>query len=129
MAEPAREAFAFQDEFPANCPPPAATPTNGVFYACHKQNPPRGEDFTTAAQRNAYVGSCECRRRAYSILKSLDDARGMMEAYPGRFRYVSRGRVTEHHGVCLATAGRFLSHYSLWRFASVSMHEIFSEQV
>lgn len=122
--------FAFQKEFPSDCPPADAKPVEGIFYACHKNSPPSGEDFTTSAQRNVNRGKCECKRRSHSILRDVDDARGLVEKYKKMFSYISRGRLQPHHGA-LAETGHpgSESHCSFWRFANVSMVELFDEQI
>lgn len=121
--------YAFQDEFPPKCPPDDAKPTEATFYACHYDNPPSQKDFTTAAQRGVFRNSCQCRRRSHSIVLDLADARGLCKSYPDKFRFVSIGNLTKLHGVCAATPGSFPSHHSLWRYSSVSMHEIFASVV
>ncbi len=123
-----RKKFAFQDEFPSGCPPADAVARDGIFFACHRESPPSSSDFTTAAQRDAYVGGCECRRRAHSIWSDLKAAQGLLKSYPRRFKYVSRGKVKKIHGVHAPTSAR-ATHHSFWRYEDVAMHEIFTEQL
>lgn len=121
--------FAFQNEFPDNCPPTEAAPAKGIFFICHRNRPPTDADFTTAAQRGCYVGQCECRRRSYSILKNREDALGLVEKSPQVFRYVSRGKLQAENGVCKATPSKnSRSHHSFWRYEDQSMRQIFDEQ-
>ena len=63
-------------------------------------------------------------------MASLEDALGLREASPDVYRYISRGRVLPEHGLCLATPSKcYKTHHSFWRYASVSMHDIFKDMV
>lgn len=124
------KSFAFAEGFSANCPPSDAVPRTGTFYACHKENPPTNSDFTTAAQRGAFPDGCQCQRRSHSIVQDVKDAHGLLKACPRRFRHISEGQLKKSHGVCRPTPRpNIKSHYSLWRYADVTMREIFTKAV
>ena len=128
--EGAPKNYAFRDEFPSNCPPATARAIEGVFYVGHRYSPPGPDDLKTAAQNKRFQDKCECERRSYSVMKDLSDVRSLLELYPKRYRYISRGTIKEHHGVCLSTESRnHKSHHSFWRYESVSITDIFCESI
>jgi hypothetical protein len=119
---------AFADELPDMCPPPGATSANGIFYATHRTAPPGQFDFRTAAARNVFKGGDECKRRGNSVVASVDDARHLCRAYPDSYAYVSEGELNATHGMIVKDeTNRLPSHHTLWRFAGVTMHSIFTK--
>src|SRR5665213_2961628 len=127
-AEPFRNSpvpFDYLGDVP-DCPPAGAVETNSVFYCCHEYNPAGPSDFRTAAQRNHFLGLDECRRRSYSIMRELRDAKSLKKLYPMVRRFISAGDIVPHHGFVLHTGGRYQSHHSLWLRGGVSMHAIFN---
>jgi hypothetical protein len=121
----------YADELPSNnCPPEAATKASGTFYAAHCSSPPDANDFRTAAARNAFSKQDECKRRGNSVMASLDDARQLCHAHPAVYRFVSEGVLKPEHGKLLENAsGRYPSHHTIWRYAGVTMHDIFTKVV
>ena len=120
----------YADELPAGCPRGGATDATGTFYATHRSSTPDSNDFRTAAGRNAFNGGNECKRRGNSVMASLDDAKQLCLAHPDVHVYVSEGVVEARHGKLLKDgSNRYSSHHTLWRYAGVTMHIIFSKVV
>jgi hypothetical protein len=116
----------FADILPAACPPHDAVDASGTFYSTHRMSPPNGNDFLTAAARNAFHGQDECKRCGNSIMASLEDARQLCRAHPDVHVYVSEGVLRPEHGKMLKnSSNRNPSHHTLWRYMGVTMHSIF----
>lgn len=120
----------YADELPDACPPGDALAATGTFYATHRVSPPDASDFRTAAVRNAFKGQDECKRRGNSVMAALDDARQLCRAHPDVHIFISEGVFEAEHGKLLEDESkRYPSHHTLWRYAAVTMHSIFSKVV
>ncbi len=117
----------FAGSLPPGCPPDDANRGAATFYAAHRDQPPSESDFTTAWQRDVFRGVSECQRKSNSVMADERDARHLLQLFPRRYRFVSRGSVTTEHGVWkhLRTTN-YDSHHSLWVFEGVRMRDVFT---
>lgn len=120
----------YADELPAGCPLGGATDATGTFYATHLASPPDANDLRTAAERDVFIGRNECKRRGNSVMASIDDAKQLCRAHPDLHKFVPEGVLEVRHGKLLKDGSDYYpSHHTLWRYAGVTMHSIFSKVV
>lgn len=120
----------FSGDLPDGCPPAGCADSEMTFYAAHRDSPPSEFDFTTAFERNAYRTDPECERKCNSVMRTIEDAQHLVSAVPRRYSRISRGRFLRTHGVWKHTPDQnYPSHHSLWLYAGIRMHNIFTETV
>ena len=115
----------FPDDWPDCCPPDEAETPDGRFYACAKESPFSDIEFRSAFDRNVFKDGDQCRRRGVSILKDIKDAMSLIERYPRNYVHIGTADLVEAHGKILKTKSSYPSHYTLWPYGDVKLHEVF----
>lgn len=116
----------FPENWPQTCPPDDSVFPEGEFFAAARDTPFLPQDFTSAKDRNAFIGCDECQRCGVSILKNLSDAESLLERFRRIYKYVARAELTVVHGKVKDTPTQAAaSHCTIWPCQDVDLKKVF----
>jgi hypothetical protein len=115
----------FSPDFPANCPPSDAVPTQGAVFRITDNDPPTDEDFLTKYELKEEPPPRQtkfqlCCRHSLSVYRDLSEARHYRQAVPGDRRYIAAGTLTPDCGVTKdRPASGYHSHAEWWCYDGI----------
>ena len=113
-------------DFPEDCPPEQAFPTDGTYYRIVKNDPPESDDFVSVYRHNqrraenivkAGIRS-ECETMGLSVYTDRDDAIRCALRYPRIGDKIASLSLAPESGKVLRTGGVFKSHSTWWKVES-----------
>ena len=108
-------------EYPPNCPPLEAVPSDGTFYRVVATDPPTSRDFLSLRQQNpvraerivARSGN-RCILAGLSVFTDINDAISVSQQHPKLGRHIARLSPSSESGKVLRNGRRHVSHHTWW---------------
>ena len=125
-------------DFPEDCPPQQASPTDGTYYRIVKNGPPEPNDFVSVyhqdrrrAENAVKAGiRSQCETMGLSVYTDREDAIQCALRYPRIGDKIADLSLTPESGKVLGTGGVFRSHSTWWKVedfdATVEARVVFS---
>jgi len=104
----------YPQNWPGDCPPPAAEPASGIYYRAAKANPPDSDEFKTYAELGRLPNADLCKRSGLSVFRTREDADHQTRLFPKHGTLIFQGELTAEHGKTQATKGTLPSHTTWW---------------
>lgn len=101
----------FVKNWPPGCPPDEAVWADGVYYRLVKSNPAQDADFRTCEESGKKPHAPPCKRKALSLLATVNDARAYMRRYPKLGSFIAEVHLSSEHGKVLDAHD---GHVSWW---------------
>jgi hypothetical protein len=115
----------FPSDWPACCPPDDAIEASGAAYRITKNDPPTDDDFLSHHERGLpsplkQTRAQECRRRAVSIYRTIEDAKHHTLAFPSSGQNIAAGVLTARSGrTKLHPSDERPTHTEWWCFVGI----------
>jgi len=119
----------FPSDWPGDCPPSDAIPSNVTVYRVVKTSPPSQEDFLTYREMKKPDNGRPCDAASLSVFTNPEDAHHYSEKYPHLGELIASASLTPSHGKFAPSPrkvrGRVLAHASWWAYTGVDRCSLF----
>jgi hypothetical protein len=110
----------FPSEWPPNCPPQEAKPTNGDYFhlACESPLSFKGGSFKTAEENDRFLNGCPCERKSLSVFPTVDDVLDFLDKLPPALKrhwtHIAKAPLTPSEGRVQTTPSKKSQKHMSW---------------